>query len=164
LESDVDIEPLHAPEILSIDSSASPAEGRWRLIPIFGWAMAASMWSARTRTVVIKIAEQLEARQKPAASIWGDNADKTALAQYVCLAVRNGIGWPNDYFIPSDPAYVVFWSYRDGLGLDELILEIEEHLEIDEPALKFNLAPDQTLGDIVDMLWDKHNSSSTARA
>ena len=147
------IQPLEAKEIADIDSSATKAEQFWRCIPILGWIIASTMWGERTRHIVRKIESQLKARFEPDSALWGNSSAKIALARFVCKIAAEEMGWPNDYFIPDDPAGVVFWAHEDGLDVESAVMEIEEHLGIQLEDTEVEAWFHQTLGDVIEFLW-----------
>ena len=63
------------------------------------------------------------------------------------------MGWPNAYFIPDDPASIVFWAHEDGLDVESAVMEIEEHLGIIITDAEVNAWFSQTLGEVVEFLW-----------
>ena len=145
--------PLEAKEIAKIDSSATKAEMFWRYIPFLGWMLASGMWSERTRPIVEKIEHQLKNRSEPEGRLWGASAAKEALAHFVCKVAAKAMGWPNPYFIPEDPAGVVFWAHQDGLDVESAVMEIEEHLGIELEDEEIEAWFNQTLGEVVEFLW-----------
>ena len=150
--------PLEANEIADIDTSTPKSERFWSYIPILGWTLANIMWGERTRPIVNKIERQLESRSQPDSGLWGASETKIALAQFVCKVAAEEMGWPNAYFIPDDPAGVVFWAHDDGLDVESAVIEIERHLGIeleDRDVISwFNM----TLGEVVELLWVRHQS------
>ena len=147
------LQPLEAKEIADIDSSATQAERLWKRVPVLGWVIAGMMWSKRTHPIVKKIEGQLKARPQPDTAIWGNNAAKVVLAHSVCKVVAEEMGWPNSYFIPDDPAGVVFWAHEDGLDVESAVLEIEQCLEIRLEDAEVEAWFSQTLGEVIESLW-----------
>ena len=152
------IQPLEAQEIAHIDSSVTKAERFWRHIPILGWTLASMMWGERTRPIVKKIENQLKSRSEPESGLWGANAAKITLARYVCKVAAEAMDWPNDYFIPDDPAGVVFWAHDDGLDVEIAVMEIEEHLGIKLENAEVEVWFNQTLGEVVEFLWGRQQA------
>lgn len=152
------LQPLEAKEIAAIDSSATTAERLWKYIPILGWIIGSVMWSKRTRPIVKKIEGQLKARPEPDDALWGGNAAKINLARSVCKIAAEEMGWPNDYFIPDDPAGVVFWAHEDGLDVESAVLEIEQCMEIKLEVAEVEAWFYQTLGEVVEFLWARQQT------
>ncbi len=153
------IKPLEDEQIAAVDASATKAERFWMYVPILGWAFAQFLWNERTRPIVKNIKHQLQSRAKPEPLVWGENAERVSLAQYVCAVAKKEMGWPNDYFIPNDPAGIVFWAHDDGLDVEAAVTDIEKHLGIklnnDEVEAWFS----QTLGEVVAFLWRHQHTS-----
>lgn len=147
------LQPLEAKEIADIDASATKVERLWKRVPVLGWTIAGMMWVERTRPIVKKIEGQLKARPKPDNAIWGDNAAKVALAHSVCKIAAEEMGWPNDHFVPDDPAGVVFWAHEDGLDVESAVLEIEQGLGIRLKDAEVEAWFYQTLGEVIESLW-----------
>ena len=145
--------PLEAKEISDIDASATKAEQFWNHIPLLGWTLAKIMWGERTYPIVKKIKCQLKSRCEPEGALWGANAAKIELARFVCRVAAEEMGWPNDYFIPDDPASIVFWAHEDGLDVTFAVMEIEHHLDIKLENAEVEAWFDQTLGEVVEFLW-----------
>lgn len=149
-------EPLSAPEIWNIDTSASAAELRWKRVAFFGWMIADRLWGKRIQPIVEKIEAQLQLRATPDPSIWGDDVERRGLAEWLCAEIAGNFGWSNDCYVPSDPIYVLMWAHEDGLDLESLVLTIEEKLTIEldreQVAAWFH---GKTLGDVVDELLAK---------
>jgi len=152
------IQPLEAHEIADIDTSATKAERFWNHIPLLGWTLANVMWGERTGPIVKKIERQLKSRSELESALWGVSAAKIALARFVCKVAAEEMGWPNDYFIPDDPAGVVFWAHEDGLDVEAAVMEIEEHLDIKLEDAEVEAWFNQTLGEVVDFLWQRQQA------
>lgn len=146
-------QPLEAQEIKEIDAAATNAEKCWERIPILGWAIADMMWGKRTRPIAEKIERQLKDRSEPVSAVWGESAAGIALPRCICRVAAQEMGWPNDYFIPEDPAKIVFWAHNDGLDVESAVMEIEEHLDIKLEDAEVEAWFNQTLGEVVDFLW-----------
>ena len=153
------IQPLEAQEIAHIDSSVTKAERFWRHIPILGWMIASRMWGDRTRPIVKKIECQLKSRSEPESGLWGESAAKIALARFVCHVAAEEMGWPNDHFIPEDPAGIVFWAHDDGLDVTFAVTKIEDHLGIKLEDAAVEAWFHQTLGEVVEFVWVRQQAA-----
>jgi hypothetical protein len=69
------------------------------------------------------------------------------------------MGWPNDYFIPDDPAGGIFWAHEDGLDLESAVMDIEVYLEIHLEDAEIHTWFHQTLGEVVNFLWTRQQSA-----
>lgn len=151
-------EPLSAPEIWDIDSSASPAERLWRHVPGFGWMVADKFWASRVRPIIRKVEGQLKQRSEPDPTLWGDSVRRRDFALWLCKEMQENADWPNDHFIPDDPVYIAMWAPEDGP--EYVVRQIESKLGItiteEEVIAWFG---GQTVGELVDSLLAKASTS-----
>ena len=141
----LEVQPLKTDFFDSIDLNQGKVERLMNYIPFLGWMISAGLWKRRNRPLYDEINRALEARPFLNTSIWGDERHQE-IAQFVCSAIKDQIGWPNDRFIPADPFRVVMWSFYDGLEMVEIIMDIEDKYliklgdQVLEPMWKQDLA------------------------
>ena len=119
-----EIQPLDA-SIFDLAKKESMLERVMIWIPILGWMIGSGLWKRRNRPVYDSINLALESRPIINLSIWGD-AQHQEIAQFVCMAVMDQIGWPNDRYLPTDDVGVIFWSFYDCLEAVEIFMKIED--------------------------------------
>jgi len=158
------MKPLDANEIANIDASTTRAERIWALIPLLGWAIAGSLWDKRTRPIVVSIETQLKDREGPESSVWGEETTRREVALIVCRVVWKELGWPNDHFIPEDPAAVVFWAHKDGLDVESAVMQLEDELGIRIGEAEVENWFHLSLDDVVQFLWARRQAVIEAKA
>lgn len=151
-----------APQPLSADraflKSRSFIEYVLFLIPILGWIAASMLEQRRTLKGLAGAGQEMESRDSTCIELWKGDADKRAFIEFVNGLVRDGLGWPNAYFIPADPFWVIF-ADDDGVLLN-ILQDIEERFGIpSEVALNASeqwqkVEPELTYGDWIDRLWE----------
>jgi len=92
----------------------------------------------------------------------GNDPQRVRLAQAVCAAAKQEMGWPSDYFIPDDPFDIVFWPHEDALDQMCAVLDIEERLEIVIDDAVAESWAGKTINDIVDYFLTKSAELSPA--
>ncbi len=146
--------------LLLTESSMPDIERYLRWIPIFGPPIANLLRGLRIRPVVEQIERELLRRHPPELSVWGEDIDRALFAQSVCELAMLEMGWPNDHFVPADPAAVVFWNHRDNLDFDATIKDLEFNLGVSLGASDLSKWFDSSLGEVVDDLWEKRTLTS----
>jgi hypothetical protein len=139
--------------IAHLDSTTPEIERFLRYVPFVGSPIANLMRGFRMRPVVMKIERELRNRRPPDLDVWGESVEKALFAQSICELTMLEMGWPNDHFLPSDPAAIVFWNHRDGLDFATTIKDIESNLGIDIDSHDIEQWFDKPFGDVVDALW-----------
>jgi hypothetical protein len=123
-------------------------------LPLIGWLFASYDYGP----VIKSVTEQLLARPKPDPNIWGDSLARQQMAQYLCAALKQDYGWPNDHFIPDDPYDIAFQIPWDDLEIAEFVIRVERELKI-----KMKYEETETwgavLGEIVDFLIAKQEAA-----
>ena len=62
------------------------------------------------------ISLQMKLRDASTLDLWGNDPAKMEIVNFCSEAIQNQYGWPNRYFIPEDPLYVLMYvskSTRD---------------------------------------------------
>jgi len=116
------------------------------------WIDAVVTWAGGRSSKAREIAHQLEMRPHPPDSVWGNDPERLKIAHLVCRLAQEYFWWPNDHFIPEDPASVAFYEHVDGMDFTGLVIGLEDELStsfIDEEALAWL---DMSLGEVVDWL------------
>jgi hypothetical protein len=126
------------------------AEKFWKRIPFLGWIVGSILWTNKTQWVPRRIKQQLLDRPKPDASVWGTAGLRIETAQFICKTAFQDMGWPNDHFVPNDPANILLWAFDDFYGTALLVSEIEEHFGIELKAADVEKWSDGTLETMVD--------------
>ena len=157
------MKPLDATEIANIDAATTRAERIWALIPLLGWAIAGSLWDKRTHPIVVSIESQLKERQGPESRVWGEDASRREVALIVCRVASKELGWPNDHFIPEDPAAVVFWAHKDGLDVESAVMHLEDELGIRIGDAEVENWFHLSLDEVVQFLWARRQVVVEAR-
>ena len=117
----------------------------------------------RTRPIVRYVEQELLRRRVPEWTVWGDDLQKALFAQSICELAMLEMGWPNDRFVPSDPAAIVFWNHRDTLDFSAVIRDLEDNLGMKITAADTDLWYGLTIGELVDNLWERHNRTQGGR-
>lgn len=150
------IQPLYMPTIGFNDRDNRQASSSER---ISDWIDAAIVWAGCPGPIGREIARQLRNRPRPPDSIWGDDPERIHLARLVCRLAHENLWWPNDHFIPEDPARVAFFEHEDGLDLTAMVIDLEQALGTrfsDQEVLSWL---DMTLGDVIDWLRNHPQAS-----
>jgi hypothetical protein len=142
------------------DSQPSKLEKVLMWIPILGWALAGSLYQVRIRPISEDIRRQLQTRSEPSPSIWGEDSQRRSIAAYIVQQIQHEFGWPNHYFIPSDPLWIAAWAHEDGLDDVSFVLNIERHYKIKINIQKHFLR-DSTLADLVDYIYNETTKQLT---
>lgn len=158
------MKPLDASEIANIDASTTRAERFWALVPLLGWAIAGSLWDKRTRPIVVSIESQLNERQEPESAVWGEDTSRREVALIVCRVVWKQLGWPNDHFIPEDPAAVVFWAHKDGLDVESAVMHLEDELGVRIGDAEVENWFHLSLDEVIQFLWARRQAVVEAKA
>jgi hypothetical protein len=144
--------------VIEIQSSTPMIERLLRYFPLIGPYIANLLYGFRTRAVVESVERELRRRRRPELNVWGDDIPKALFAQSICELAMLEMGWPNDHFLPTDPAAVVFWNHRDSLDFATALKDIETNIEVDIDQGDIEVWFEKTLGEVVDALWQKQQA------
>ncbi len=146
----MEIAPLFAPGLDELEAGVGRLERVARSFPILGWWVAWNAWQRRTAPIVSDVSAQLSARSPTDPEVWGPDPRRQELAFWLCVVAKQEMAWPNDHFIPTDPARIIFWSHEDGLDFDCALLEIHHRFGLKIPRGEANSWFRGTFGDVVD--------------
>lgn len=74
---------------------------------------------------------QLRLRPASSLDLWESVSPEHAeVVRVVSGIARDGLGWPNDYFIPSDPFGIIVWDRHGDLETSEILTLIEDTLQL----------------------------------
>ena len=151
------IEPLKCPGLAESRGSLVERVGLW--IPLLGWCVGKLAWDVRVSPFVKQIKEQLEHRDQFPAAAWGQDECRLRFAYWLCVTVKEEIGWPNHHFHPEDPVRIAFWAYDDGLDINFLLEEIEDETGSTITKEDCETLKQMTLGQAVDFFLAKSRVS-----
>ena len=140
---------------MTIFDQAELAEGKLEkvmsYIPFLGWAVSSGLWRRRHRPIQESITQNLAGRPFINRSIWGD-AERQEIAAFVCTAIKEQIGWPNDRYLPADAVGVLMWSFQDCLESVEIVMQIEDRFGFKLPDEEFELIFRLDMSEFVDLI------------
>jgi hypothetical protein len=144
--------------VLSIEASASDFERYLRYVPLLGRSASNVLLGLRAKGVVLRVEKELARRRRPDLDVWGEYTEKALFAQSICELAMLEMGWPNDHFLPDDPACVVFWNHRDSLDFATTVRDIEINFGIEVGEYDARKWFNMTLGDVIDDLWENQRT------
>lgn len=107
-----------------VDGLESIARAAWARIPILGWWLADLRWKRAAAPFRHMVHDHLIRRDSAPGQGFSD-VETARIAARCAALVASEIGWPNDRFLPDDPAPTVFWAHEDGLDDTAAIMAIE---------------------------------------
>jgi hypothetical protein len=107
-----------------------------------------------TRALVWKnLCSQMRERTTACLNDWEVfQREEKELARRISAIVRDGLGWPNDLFIPSDPFEIVVWDHYGDLGTTEVVNEIERQFSLRFTDSEWKELRQITFGEVVGFL------------
>jgi energy-coupling factor transport system substrate-specific component len=103
------------------------------------------------------ILHQLSLRNEDCLAAWsGFSPREIEFSRTISKIVQKHLGWPNDYFIPSDPFEIVIWDRHGDLAVVEVIANIEEIAGSQE----WSILQKKPYGEVVSMLAAEHKEKN----
>ena len=151
------------PTSLLKDTEPTTFEEKAGKVPILGAAVARALQHGRFEPVVKEYKRMLKERSpEEAQSLW--HPDDLDAAQTIMKILKEEIGWKHPYFIPDDPCYVAFWSYRDALDVVDATERVEEEFKIVFTEQDEENTVDYTLQDLVSLIKNKSQPGEVVNA
>lgn len=146
----MDIQPLDM-TVFAMMKSEGTFERIGKKFPLLGRLISNRTWTLCHRPIKESIVQILASRPIIDASIWGDVLHQE-VALFLCLKVKEEIGWPNGRFIPTDSVEVILWMCEDDLEIVEIVLDIEDRFKIKISDDRIQSICKGTMNDFVDQI------------
>lgn len=93
---------------------------------------------------------QMEQRDSSTKVEWDSFSENDKNNVFIIADIlKDHLGWPNTFFIPADPAELVFWDQYGDLDLVEAIMAIEDEFDIKANDSYWQAINTKTFGEVV---------------
>ena len=97
------------------------------------------------------ILKQLKQRSNSCLEEWQSfSGEERVLAETLSSIIQDVLGWPNRYFVPSDPFGILVWDVHGDLATEETLAQIERQTGVvKKTSDEWETLMQNTLGDVV---------------